>query len=64
MKKFKVYWDEVIIHHRVAEVEANNKSEVARLVKDLKINGNPDPNNSDDFGKVINGSIKVIKEDK
>lgn len=62
MKEFKIYWDETIIYHRVATVEAKSKKEAIRMVKCLQVNGDPDPNQGDDFGKIINSSIKVEKE--
>jgi len=62
MKTFKVYWNEVIIHHRFTEVEANNKGEVIKMVKNLEVCGDPVPNTPDEFGKVIDNSIHVVRE--
>lgn len=57
LKKFKVSWDESIIYHMTAIVEATSKKEIVKLVKDLQVYGHSD--GGEDFEKIIQKSIIV-----
>lgn len=60
MAKFKVEWKELMSDTRVAIVEAENKQEAIRMVKNLQIdNDYQKPDSCIEFVKILNSSINA-----